>query len=903
MSDSLSSQSPSSVSQLLSALIPNLVVFAVFLVAFLAIRKKQPRVYEPRSSVETLPKDLQTEPTSQGVYQWLVSIVKKPHSWMVLKTGPDGYFYLRYVAMVTILCVFGICLCWPILFPINITDGQGREGLDMLTMGNVLNTTRYIAHALVSWVFFGAVIFAIYHEVVYYTTFRHALQTTPLYDSLISSRTLLLTDLPKLALEEAELRLLFPAALNVWYTRDYKKLTKKVEEREKLAGKYESALNKVINKAVKIRNKAIKKNEPVPQPEDDLNKYLKDGKKRPTHRTKFLIGKKVDTLDYSPDKLGDLNREIKQEQAQYGLAAQTNSVFLEFPTQLDAQKAYQLIPFNKEIKRVGRYIGLAPDDIIWPNLSCNKHVRNLKKVGASTILTLTIIFWCIPVAVVGAISNINLLIEKLPWLGFLNNLPEKLMGIVTALLPTIALAILMSLLPPFIKKMGKISGCITVIEVERYCQQWYYAFQVVNSFVVVTLASLAASVVSQVINDPSLGTTLVSSKIPLASNFYIAYVILYGLLFSSGMLLQLVTVILAQFLGKILDKTPKAKWTRYTTLGQPFFSVLYPVFQLLVLITVIYAIIAPLILGFSAIAFALIICAFAYTFVYVLRPNATDARGRNYPLALFSTFVGLYFAEVLLAIIFGLAEGWVAMGLEIALVVVTMAIHITMKSRYVPLFDAVPISAIKVAAGDSMYKYPVSDSGLKEIKQEGKNFWQGGNQLDAAGPVSVQVLADRGGELTGVDESASEKGSVPAGSVSMQEKGSTLAPTASHPYTNGPTTALAGAPMVKAPGFFTRMFKPSSQTFEFLRSQMPQEYFLYVEYHEDFVATAYADPAVRADEPHIWIPKDSMGLSEIEKNKALENEVDCSNDNAGYDEKGSVQFFGPPPSYEQAIKY
>lgn len=903
MSDSLSSESPSSVSQLLSALIPNLVIFAIFILGFLIVRKKQPRVYEPRSSVETLPKDLQTEPTSPGVYQWLVNMIKRPHSWMVLKTGPDGYFYLRYVAMVVILSVFGCCLCWPILFPINIVNGNGYTGLDMLTMGNVADKYRYIAHALVSWVFFGAVIYAIYHEIVYYTTFRHALQTTPLYDSLISSRTMLLTDIPKLCLEEAELRLLFPAALNVWYSRDYKKLEKKVKEREKLAGKYESALNKAITKAVNIRSKALKKNEPVPQPEDDINKYLKDGKKRPTHRTKFLIGKKVDTLDYSPEKLGDLNREIKQEQAQYGLAAQTNSVFLEFPTQLDAQKAYQLIPFNKQIKRTGRYIGLAPDDIIWSNLSCNKHVRNLKKLGASIILTLTIIFWCIPVAVVGAISNINLLIEKLPWLGFLNNLPEQLMGIVTALLPTIMLAVLMSLLPPFIKWCGKMSGCITLPEVERYCQQWYYAFQVVNSFVVVTLASAAASVVVQVINDPDLGTTLVSSKIPLASNFYIAYIILYGLLFSSGMLLQLVALILAQFLGKLLDKTPKAKWNRYTTLGQPFFSVLYPSFQLLVLITVIYAIIAPLILGFSAIAFILIICSFGYTFIYVLRPNTIDARGRNYPLALFSTFVGVYFAEVLLAIIFGLAEGWVAMGLEIALIVVTMAFHIYMKKCYVPLFDAVPISAIRVAAGDSAYKYPTSDSGLKEIKHEGENFWNGGSQLDNGAPVSAQVLADRGGELTGVEESGSEKGSVPAGSASVQEKGSTLAPTASNPFTNAPSTAQANTSLVKGPGFFARMFKPSSQTFEFLRSQMPQEYFLYVEYHEDFVATAYADPAVRADEPHIWIPKDSMGLSEIEKNKALENEVDCSNDNAGFDESGAVQFFGPPPSYEQAIKY
>lgn len=898
MSDS-SGTTPSSLSQLLSALIPNLVVFAVFLVAFLVIRKKQPRVYEPRASVETLPKELKTEATPSGPWQWLVYLIRRPHSWMVLKTGADGFFYLRYVVMFIILTFFGVCICWPILFPLNIANGAGNAQLDMLAMGNVKDTTRYIGHALVSWVFFGAVIYAIYHELVYYTTFRHALQTTPLYDSLISSRTLLLLDLPKRYLDETELRTLFPAASNVWYSRDYKKLTKKVEERTKLANKYEGTLNKVLTKATKMRAKALKKNQPAPAPEDDINAYLKDGKKRPTHRLKFLIGKKVDTLDYGAEKLGELNREIKQEQEQFGLASQTTSVFLEFPTQLDAQKAYQLIPYNKETKRCGRYIGLAPDDIIWTNLSSSWLVRSLKKVAASTVLTLTIIFWCIPVAVVGAISNINFLIEKLPWLDFLNNLPSQIMGVVTSLLPTVALAILMSLVPPFVKKMGKISGCVTIPEVEKYCQQWFYAFQVVNSFLTVTLASAAAGVVTDVINDPNSGVSLVSQKIPTASNFYIAYIILFGLSFSAAMLLQLVAVILAQFLGKLLDKTPKAKWNRYTTLGQPFFSVLYPNFQLLVLITVIYSIISPLILGFSAIAFLLIFSAFLYTFTYVLRPNATDARGRNYPLALFLTFCALYFAEVVLAIIIGLAKSWVALGFEIALVVVTIAVHLFFKWRFVPLFDTVPISAIKVAAGDPAFKYPASDFGLKEIKNEGKSFWEGGNQLDVSD--QAQVLPERNvlDTYTGVEsgsEKGSEKVSVPA--ASDFEEGKSTAVSATSPVAKASPTSTE-----KGPGFFKRMFNPHSQTFEFLRSQMPAEFFSYIEYNDDFVRTAYTDPAVRADEPHIWVSKDSMGLAEIEKAKALENGVDFSTDNAGFDEKGSVEFHGPPPSYEEAIKY
>lgn len=901
MSSTESVDSSSSLSQLLSALIPNAIVFGVFMLAFVILRKKQPRVYEPRSTVETLPNDLKTESTKPGIWQWLLSILKKPHSWMVLKTGPDGFFFLRFTFMFVLITIFGCVICWPILFPINIVGGRGFKQLDMLAMGNVADTTRYIAHAIISWVFFGVVIYAIYHEVVYYTTFRHALQTTPLYDSLISSRTLLLLDIPKTYLEEVEVRLAFPAVNNVWYSRDYKELSKKVKERTKLASKYEGALNKVLTKAMKVRAKAIKKNEPVPEPENELDKYLEDGKKRPTHKLKFLIGKKVDTLDYGVEKLGELNREIKEEQAKFGLAPQTTSVFLEFPTQLDAQKAYQLIPFNKELKRCGRYIGLAPDDIIWSNLSSSKLVRTLKKVAASTVLTLMIIFWCIPVAVVGAISNINFLIEKIHFLSFLNNLPSQLMGVVTSLLPTIALAILMSLIPPFIKFMGKISGCVTIQDVEKYCQQWFYAFQVVNSFLTMTIASAAASMVTNIINDPDSALSLVSQKIPRASNFYIAYMILFGLSFSSAMLLQLVALILAQVLGRLLDKTPRAKWNRYTTLGQPFFSVLYPNFQFLVLIVVIYAILSPVILGFSSIAFILIFGSFLYTFVYVLRPNDTDARGRNYPLALFLVFCALYFAEVLLALIFAFAKSWAAFGIEIPLIVITIGVHLYLKYYFVPLFDAVPISAIKVAAGDLAFKYP-ADFGRKEIKLEGKNYWNGGNQLDLSEPSTAQALPEKsllddgsvGAES--VFEKEIEKGSLPADSVAEKRS---IVGTSQNLVSSAPISPTT----IKAPGLLKRIFNPHSQTFEFFRSQMPTEYFSYVEYDESFVRTAYTDPAVRAEEPHIWIPNDPMGLSEIEKNKALENDIDCFNGNAAFDEKNAVQFSGPPPSYEEAIKY
>ncbi|ODV67707.1 DUF221-domain-containing protein [Hyphopichia burtonii NRRL Y-1933] len=903
-----------SVSQLLASAIPNFVIAAVFFLLFIALRKSQRRVYEPRAEVKYLPRDLRPDSSPKGLFGWLTHILRKPEGFIIQHAGPDGYFFTRFLFEFAFISLLGCIILWPILFPLSATNSNHNVELDILAFGNIKNKYRYFAHVFLSWIYFGCFIFLIYRELVYYVTFRHALQSTPLYDSLLSSRVLLLTEVPSHLLSETEIRNYFPTSTNLWYARDYEELQELVKERSKLSGKYEGALNKTITKAVNLRNKASKKNKPLPEPADDINQYLKDGKKRPTHKLKFLIGQKVDTLDYCPEKLGELNKDIKKRQLEHNSNTQIPSVFIEFPTQLELQKAYQAIPYNDEFKKCGRYSGLAPADVIWPNLALTPNKRRVKKAIASTVLTLMIIFWSIPVAVVGAISNIDNLISQAPWLSFINNLPSVLLGLIKGLLPVVALAILMSLIPPFIKKMGKVAGCITVQEVERYCQSWFFAFQVVQSFLVMALCSSAMGAVPSIVEDPSTVLPLLAQKLPTSGNFYLAYLCFFGLTTAAALLFQLVALILAQFLGKILDGTPRAKWNRYTTLGQPFFSVLYPNMQLICVIALAYAFLVPLILGFSTITFLFLFAAFLYTLVYVMRPNLTDARGRNYASALFQLFVGLYLSEIVLVAMFVFTKNWACVALEAVVIVATAICHIYFKRIFLPVIDAVPISALKYSAGDHTFQYPMHDQGLKEIKSEGENYWHGGNQLGLTGTQHDQVLpeikrgpsddAHNANTVIGSDESAKQDAATnPSSSTGQLINKSDRAnvddeksPVAEQPHTRSNGSSKNPASIL------TRFFSPRTDSFDRVRGLMPDAYFNYIEYNPEFLRTAYEDPAVNDEEPHIWIARDEMGLSEIEKNKALEHGVDVSDEAAVYNEKGSLEYTGPPPSYEEALR-
>lgn len=442
-------------------------------------------------------------------------------------------------------------------------------------------------------------------ESLYYINLRQAYLLSPLYASRISSRTVLFTSTPSEYANPVKIRRMYGNKLkNVWVPTDTKDLSDKVDERNKIAMNLEGAEIKLIKSVNDARIKASKKG---PDPESAIDhadignesgsaaaRWVKP-KQRPTHRLKPLIGKKVDTINWSRSELQRRIPEIEREQHQHraGEAKFLNAVFVEFHDQTEAQAAYQMVAHHQPLHMNPRVIGATPDEIIWKNLAITwrtRVIRNILTIGAVVV---TIIFWyvcclvenrtvsnfyrSIPVAVVGAISQIKFLTEVVPFLSFINNCPPVILGLITNLLPTIMLAILMAMLPIYLRFMAKMAGLPTMSMVELRTQTSYFWFQLIQVFLVTTLTSAASAAVPQIINNPTSVTSLLAENLPLASNFYISYFILQGLTFSSGALLQLIGLILVKVLGKILDKTPRKMYRRWSTLTGLGWGTVFPV--------------------------------------------------------------------------------------------------------------------------------------------------------------------------------------------------------------------------------------------------------------------------------------------------------------------------------------
>lgn len=239
--------------------------------------------------------------------------------------------------------------------------------------------------------------------------------------------------------------------------------------------------------------------------------------------------------------------------------------------------------------------------------------------------------------------------------------------------------------------MSKLSGEVTLSAVELKTQSWYMAFQVVQVFLITTFSSGAASVVTQIINDPGSATSLLAENLPKASNFFISYIIVQGLGVAAGNLLNIGALATITVLSKYLDKSPRKMFKRYITLGGLGWGSLYPKFGNLGVIAITYAIIAPLVLGFATIGFAIVYFAVRYNALFVLSNNV-DTKGRAYAHALQQLMTGVYLGEICLLGLFAINTAPGPIVLQAVFLAGTVIYHVIMRHALHPLTQHLPDS-------------------------------------------------------------------------------------------------------------------------------------------------------------------------------------------------------------------
>ncbi|KAG9125185.1 hypothetical protein FRC07_008627, partial [Ceratobasidium sp. 392] len=156
-----------------------------------------------------------------------------------------------------------------------------------------------------------------------------------------------------------------------------------------------------------------------------------------------------------------------------------NSAFILFDQQIGAHIAAQITVHNEPYRMADKYTKAALADITegsW-NQSVRCAVRRVLSDAATAAL---IMFWTIPVAFVSIISNVSQFCVKVEWLHWLCGLPSVVIGIISGVLPPVALAILFMLLSIVLRLLAHFEGipCRTGIELSLMTR--LFIFQVVR---------------------------------------------------------------------------------------------------------------------------------------------------------------------------------------------------------------------------------------------------------------------------------------------------------------------------------------------------------------------------------------------------------------------------------------
>ncbi|KAI1620986.1 hypothetical protein EDD37DRAFT_140719 [Exophiala viscosa] len=677
-----------------AALIPSTITAILFILAFLVLRPRFKNIYAPRTFFRSISRKDRTPSSSRSSFSWFHDFRNLDDKFVLRHSSMEAYLFLRYLRMVVLICVVGCCLTWPVLFAINATGGGGASETDKISFGNVLNSKKLYAHAIVAWIFFAFIVLLVTRERLFVVGLRQAYLTIPLNATRLSSRVVLYLSVPPEGLLPENLQRYFGKdAVKAWVVSNVSHLEKLVKTRDgkidKLEG-LELELLKKANKAGDDTEDSFRITGPAARRPPQV-----DDEQRPKRRSPPVVGEEVDPISQLREEITDIVYDVDQaRQAESKEAGtKTGAVFVEFKDQVSAHQAFQLIQHPSPLALQPKYIGVRPKEIIWSNLNLDPSLRITYSYLATALALAIIIFWSIPVGIIGTISNIEYLTDKFEWLRFLNKLPDPIMDLLTGLLPPLLLSSVVSYVPYFYEFVATLSGVPTSIEAIKWVQTWYFVFQVIQVFLITTFSSGAAAVANKIANEPTKLPKLLAKNLPKASNFYLTYFIIQGLGTASQNIVNISGLASYLFFYYVMAKTPRQKFNAYAQMRNINWFNLYPKFTNLAVIAIAYSCIAPLVLGFAAIGIYFLYVSYRYYLLYVVQVKS-ETRGESYTRTLQQLMTGVYVAEICLFGLFSIKKAAGPSTLTILLLIVTGLYHLTVNKYLSPLETYIPVDVL-----------------------------------------------------------------------------------------------------------------------------------------------------------------------------------------------------------------
>ncbi|BEJ13586.1 hypothetical protein CspHIS471_0307600 [Cutaneotrichosporon sp. HIS471] len=737
----------------LASLWTNMVLVSLWFLLWNGLRRVVKAVYEPRTYIP--PRDQQAPPLGTHWFKPIWMVLMADPKEILDKNGVDPYIFVRFLRLFMKAMIPIWLVSWVVLFPINSVGGVSRTGLDMFAMSNPSREPkRYWAHLCLAYLFNGWVMTLLWLEMKVWLKTRQEWLVSPKHSCTAQASTVLITGIPEELMDEDALTRLYSylpgGVYRVWLQRDLRDMPKVWQKRISACHALEDAQTTLIRTANKIDDKVRKleaHNKPVPE---SLRTPAKEGENgtataelvpdasRPKMRLKpswapfslgwLGVGEKVDAITYYRNEVEECTITLtkQRKQLEHDILTPGNTqdffkplsaAFICFNQQIAAHIAKVFLPYGEPYHMAHRYIELSPDNVIWGNMGIKSDYElNLRTAVSFLITAGLVIAFIFPVvlatfvlpraantSIIGNVWGVGSIAVKGEGFG-----SKLLLGLLTGLVPPILLMLILMIAPTLLRQLAKLHN-FTKTEVELDVMDRYFAFLIIERFLIPTIATLLPEGNTTQVQwwpDFSQGASKALQKafeiqLPQASTFYITLLLLQV----TGQFVQLFSPItLIIYYSKVIlgSGTPRSFYNARYKMNNPAWGSEWPNMTVYFVILIVYMVIAPVINGFGAILAVVAYHVYKYLNLWVLEQKPTlDTGGEFFPRAVTHVFVGIYIGEVALTIIF-FGKGIETLPLAILMIILmvaSVAVQYMLVTAYKPLLNPLPLSLAHLTHG------------------------------------------------------------------------------------------------------------------------------------------------------------------------------------------------------------
>ncbi|GMK56864.1 hypothetical protein CspeluHIS016_0307040 [Cutaneotrichosporon spelunceum] len=728
----------------LASLWTNLVLASVWFLLWNMLRRVVKAVYEPRTYIP--PRDQQAPPLGTDPKEILD------------KNGVDPYIFVRFLRLFMKAMIPIWLVSWVVLFPINSVDGSTSKGLDMFGMSNAAaEPKRYWAHLCLAYLFNGWIMTLLWLEMKVWLKTRQEWLVSPKHSRTAQASTVLITSIPPDYMDEDALTNLYSylpgGVYRVWLQRDLRDMPKVWQQRINACHALEDAQVALIRTANKMDDQIQKSHNDSKPSAEDSHTSAKAGENdteaaeaaeivpdawRPKVRLKpswapfslgwLGVGQKVDAITYYRAAVEECTIQLtaKRKQLERDILTPGNaddyyqplsSAFICFNQQIAAHIAKEFLPYGEPYHMSHRYIELSPDNVLWGNMGIKSDYElNLRSSVSILITAGLVVAFIFPVvlatfvlpraantSIVGNVWGVGNITVKGTDFG-----SKLLLGLLTGLVPAILLMVILMIAPTLLRLLAKLAN-YTKTEVELDVMDRYFAFLIIERFLIPTIATLLPEGDTTKVQwwpDFSQGASKALQKtfevqLPQASTFYITLLLLQV----TGQFVQLFSPItLITYYSKVIlgSGTPRSFYNARYKMNSPTWGSEWPNMTVYFVILIVYMIISPVINGFGALLAVVAYHVYKYLNLWVWEQKPTlDTGGEFFPKAVTHIFVGIYIGEVALIIIF-FGKGIHTLPMAILMIILmaaSVAVQYMLITAYKPLLDPLPLSLAHLTHG------------------------------------------------------------------------------------------------------------------------------------------------------------------------------------------------------------